>query len=96
MTYIHFEVDDELHRAIKLRAVGQGETIREVGERLFRWYVDGTDQALLDFCYMVAEVPNHEDWNRDALLFTLPRQASALYVQAVKDARQQQGGGEEE
>jgi len=55
MAQIHFEVDDELHRAIKLRAVGQGETIREAGGRLFRWYVDGTDANLVALCQSVVE-----------------------------------------
>jgi len=97
MAQIHFEVDDELHRAIKLRAVGQGETIREAGGRLFQWYVDGTDEDLLAACELAANRPaevqammRREGFVIDDLEDRWQKFAFTLYTMLVGNATQAQ------
>lgn len=48
MAYIHVEVDDELHHALKVAALARRETVTDAIRRLAQWYVDGADTALLE------------------------------------------------
>jgi len=48
MAQVHFEVGDELHRLVKMMAARRGETIRDALTRFCWWYVDGTDDLMLD------------------------------------------------
>jgi len=48
MAYIHVNVGDELHRLVKATAATRGESIKAALTRMCWWYVDGTDQLMLD------------------------------------------------
>ena len=85
MAQIHFEVDDELHRLMKVNAAGRGETIRDAMTCLAWWYVDGTDDLLLDAC--------QETLDADELTPDLLALVGAALGRA--EMRQQRGGGEE-
>jgi len=103
MADIHFRVSDELHQLIKVTAARRGESIKEAGERLFRWYVDGTDERLLRVCtalilWWTEDLGYQTDegyyLSMDDLLELRFTVDDAKY--ALAEARQQQGGGEEE
>ena len=98
MAYIHFEVDDELHRTIKAMAAERGETIREVGGRLFRWYVNGADLALLELYESAADALAMQYQTDDG--WYMPMDEAIYLSRAVADVksagiRRQQGGEEE-
>jgi len=97
MADIHFRVNDELHRLIKITAAHRGESVKEAGERLFWWYVDGTDDLVLDaienaLAYAKAEwdaVGNHpaSSYGEDVEFYDSTLRRLKM--------RMKQGGGEE-
>ena len=50
--YIHVKIPDELHRLLKVTAAQRSETVTDAITRLAWWYVDETDELLLDICEM--------------------------------------------
>jgi len=48
MADLHIRLSGELKRALKAAAAHRGETITDAITRLAWWYVDGTDELMID------------------------------------------------
>ena len=94
---IRLQLDDELRRLVKVTAAQRGESIKEAGGRLFRWYVDGTDEDLLAACEHTAgkpseaiEIMRREGFVIDNLDEPWQKFAFTLYTMLVGNATQAQ------
>jgi len=96
MAQIHFEVDDELRRLVKVTAAQRGESIKEAGERLFRTYVGETPEVLLDLAERIMRM----QWALASPMYTgqdiaVLIDAAAEIARPVVDVAREQGGEEE-
>ena len=85
MADIHLRLNGELKRLLKITAAHREETITDAITRMIWWYVDGTDQLLLDAC--------EEALGADEMTPDLRALAGIALGRA--EMHQQQGGGEE-